>query len=348
VTGRRTPLVDAATGGGQPHQRPPVESSPTDGRADFEARNPNVRAPIVCGVDGSPASYAAARLARTMAHRLGLPLELVHATSMRDKSERRALAQALRAGLDDDFGAGAVLTFETGAPQKRLVEVSRRAALVVMGTRGAGAIRRALTGSVTAPVTRSAAAPVIVVPPAAARTGRWELRGGVICAVRDEQDLAVCATAACWSRELDLPLTLAHVVPPPPLPVTPGGGRPPAGLALSAGEQIADARAMLDELARKLSPSSLRSCRTRVRDGDVGEALVRLAAAERAGLVVIGAHARGSRSSAFKRSTWTHLLRRAACPVMVCPSLEAVLAQRSPCPTGAAVTSDQDAGRHAT
>jgi nucleotide-binding universal stress UspA family protein len=300
----------------------------------------------VCGIDGSPASYAAARLARTMARRLGLPLELLHASYVRDKSERSALAQALRARLDDEFGADAVLRFEIGSPQKRLIDESRRAAMIVIGTRGAGAVRRALTGSVTAPVTRSAAAPVIVMPPAAVEAGGWDLRGGVICAVQDERDLAVCGTAACWSRELDLPLTLAHVVPPRPLPITPGGRPPPAGC--SAGERIADARAMLDELASTISPSGLRSCRTRVRDGDVGAALVRMAAVERAGLVAIGPHAKGSVGSAFKRSTWTHLLRRARCPVMVCPSLEAVLALGSASPTGAAVTTDRDAGRHAT
>ena len=146
--------------------------------------------------------------------------------------------------LEHHLGPYVPLRVETGHPEHRLIEASRRAALLVIGTRGVGAIRRALAGSVTTAVTRSAAAPVVVVPRGALSDGVMSLgSGGVVSAVRDERDLASVATAACWARDLDFDLTLAHVLPPHRLPVATGIGPPPAGLAYDAADQAASAPA---------------------------------------------------------------------------------------------------------
>jgi nucleotide-binding universal stress UspA family protein len=290
-----------------------------------------MRSPIICGVDGSRASCAAARLARTIAKRLARPLELLHVTYLREEAERLARGQALQAELEHHLGPHVPLQVETGHPERRLIDASRRAALLLIGSRGAGAIRRALAGSVTTAVARSAAAPVVVVPPDAVSDVGMSLGcGGVVSALRDERDLAAAATAACWARDLDLELTLAHVLPPQRLPVATGIGPPPAGLAYSPAELAASARAMLDEIASMIAPSAPAVCHTRLLDGPVGRELARLAFIEAAALIAVGPLTHGSLARAFARTPTNHLLRHAPCPVMICPSPEAVLAAGFP------------------
>ena len=307
-----------------------------------------MRSPIICGVDGSRASCAAARLARTIAERLTSPLELLYVTYLREEGERLACGRALQADLERHLGPCVALRVETGHPERRLIEASRRASLLVIGTRGAGAIRRALAGSVTTAVTRSAAAPVVVVPRGAVSDGVMSLGcGGVVSAVRDERDLASVATAACWARDLDLELTLAHVLPPHRLPVAAGIGPPPAGLAYNAADLAASARGMLDEIASMIAPSAPAACRTRLLDGPVGRELARLAFIEAAALIAVGPLRHGSLAGAFVRSPTTHLLRHASCPVMVCPSADAVLAASVGAPSDAEGADNERAGTDA-
>ena len=71
-------------------------------------------------------------------------------------------------------------------------------------------------------------------------------------------------------------------------------------------------------------------CRTRLLDGPVGPELARLAFVDAAALVAVGPLRHGSLAGAFVRSPTTHLLRHAPCPVMICPSPEAVLTPGSP------------------
>ena len=266
-----------------------------------------------------------------IAERLALPLELLHVTYLREEAERLARGRALQADLERHLGPHVPIRVETGHPERRLIEASRRAALLLIGSRGAGAIRRALAGSVTTAVTRSAAAPVVVVPRDAVSDGGMSLGcGGVVSALRDERDLASVATAACWARELDLDLTLAHVLPPHRLPVAAGIGPPPAGLAYNAADLAASARGMLDEIASMIAPSAPAACRTRLLDGPVGRELARLAFIEAATLIAVGPLTHGPVAGAITRSPTTHLLRHAPCPVMVCPSPESVLAAGLP------------------
>lgn len=284
---------------------------------------------VVCGIDGSPAAFAAATLAREIARQAELPLEILHASCARPEAEQLARARALQAELRQGVGPDALLRVEIGHPEERLIEASRRARLLVIATRGAGAVRRALSGSVTSTVTRSAAAPVLVVPRRALNDGAARLgAGAVVCAIRDERDLACAATAACWARELGRALRLVHVVAPRRLPATAVGMPHPAVLATNA-ERLAGGRRMLDEIACTIAPIAPRLCGTCVLDGAVGPHLVRLAAAGEAALVAVGRPRSLSLAAALTRSPTTHLLRRAPCPIMVCPSPDAVLASAS-------------------
>ena len=272
-----------------------------------------MRPPVICGIDGSPAAFAAATLAHELARRAELPLEALHVTWARCEAEQFARGHALQDGLEREVGCDAVLRVELGDPEWRLIEASRRAGLLVVATRGRGMVRRMLFGNVTGGVTRYAAAPVLVVRGRAAKDGCARVgSGAVVCAVRDGCDLAAAATAACWARELGRALLLAHVVPPRRVPATAVGLPHPALLETDA-VRVAAAQRALDDVASTIAPIAPRVCDTRVLSGAIGRKLARLAASQDAVFVVVG-----------RRSA--RLLRWASCPVMVCPSPAAVLA----------------------
>ena len=202
----------------------------------------------------------------------------------------------------------------------------------MLGTRGPSVLRQAVRGSVSVAVVRTAACPVIVVPRRRRHDDRPALEDTtVLCAVRDERDLATAATAACWARELGIDLVLASVVAPPRMPVAPGGGAPPPGLIPSTSERLATGGDPRDQLASQLAPLAPGATRTRVLTGPIGPQLRRIASLERAALVVVGPSRRGRIREAITGSPAQHLLRRAAAPVMVCPSAEAAIgpAERS-------------------
>jgi len=172
----------------------------------------------------------------------------------------------------------------------------------------------------------------VVVPPHAVHLPDTPLRErGILRGVRDERDLPCVAPSAWLAGELDLRLTLAHVVPPPRLPVAPAGGAPPPGLVRSPGEESATAVRMLDDIACAIAPSAPTVCRTLVVvHGEVAQELDRIAAAEDAVLVALGP----SRPRAFARSPARRLIRRGQRAVMVCPDLEAVFTGTEPLNSG--------------
>ncbi len=52
----------------------------------------------------------------------------------------------------------------TGLPAEELIRASRDAELIVVGSRGAGRLRRLVTGSVSNRVSQHARCPVVVIP----------------------------------------------------------------------------------------------------------------------------------------------------------------------------------------
>ena len=142
-----------------------------------------VHGTVVVGVDGSEAGSAALLWAVRAAALEGRGLTVVHATgfagAMDDledvlASERGLLTvgrsivrEAVREARAADWTVGVESVVTTGDPSTMLVEASETAAMVVLGARGRGAVVSALLGSVSAPVIREAACPVVVVRSAA-------------------------------------------------------------------------------------------------------------------------------------------------------------------------------------
>jgi nucleotide-binding universal stress UspA family protein len=285
-----------------------------------------VSATIVCGVDQSRHAWVAARVASQLARRLGLGLELVHVT-LRSEATELARARTLREQLCLELHRDVPLRLESGPVPARLQAAARHAAALVVGTRGEGALRRALLGSTSAAVTRDPPVPVIVVPPGAVDGhGEPVATGGVVCGVRDSADVTVAHTAGRIADGLGLDLTLVHVVPPPRLPISAAGGAPPAVLPRRAVDEVADAQAMLAAIARSLSANA--DCRTRLRvlEGPVGPQLSLIADLEDAAFVAFGASERGALASALAGAPTRRVIHRGSQPVIVCPREPAPIA----------------------
>jgi len=136
-------------------------------------------APVLVGIDGSPASEAATALAFDEASRRGVPLVALHAWSdvgvfpvlgmdwrkYRDEGEE-ALAERL-AGWHDRYPDVAVQRrVVCDVPARWLIDESKSAQLVIVGSRGRGGPPEKHLGSVGHAVAHAARVPVIVTPAA--------------------------------------------------------------------------------------------------------------------------------------------------------------------------------------
>lgn len=141
------------------------------------ARAGDDTAPVLVGVDGSPASEEATALAFDEASRRGVGLVALHAWTdvgfpaigsdweRYDEGGHRILAERL-AGWQERYPDVQVeRRIVPDEPSRRLVDASQEAQLVVVGSRGRGGFKSLVLGSVAAKVAQSAKAPVIVVRP---------------------------------------------------------------------------------------------------------------------------------------------------------------------------------------
>jgi len=141
---------------------------------------------IVCGVDGSPDSNAALVVATELAERLGTRLVLVHVTDpvpaytargpiaamsrpapltvidgLNDAGERLIAEMAEAAGLEE-----VEQRVVPGLAAERLADLADEEAadMIVVGSRGRGAFKAAVLGSVSSELIGVARCPVLVVP----------------------------------------------------------------------------------------------------------------------------------------------------------------------------------------
>jgi nucleotide-binding universal stress UspA family protein len=141
-----------------------------------EGAAPDSSAPVLLGIDGSPASEAATTLAFDEASRRGVELRALHVWSdvgvfpvlgmdWRDReSEGQEILAERLAGCQEQYPDVRVerLLF-CDKPSQWLLKESERAQLVVVGSHGRGGFPGMLLGSVSSAVAQAARVPVIVV-----------------------------------------------------------------------------------------------------------------------------------------------------------------------------------------
>ncbi|MFE0594111.1 universal stress protein [Micromonospora echinospora] len=275
--------------------------------------------PVVVGVDGSPESLVAAEHGARAAALRSRPLHLVHGylhplgygvpvnpydLGLPEPSdEARTMLEKTAADLR---GRWPELTVEVrqvaGGPGATLVEESRRAELVVVGSRGLGGFAGLLLGSVSAQVAGHAHGPVLVVRPA----DRQVATDGPVLVGLDGSELAELAVghAAEEAARQGVPLVLTHVVAPDARPEDSAGDGQVADRLLA--ETAATVRQRHPELA--VAERLLRAA-------DPASALVEASAD--AALVVVGSRGRGGFAGLLLGSVSQALVQHARCPVLV-------------------------------
>ena len=282
---------------------------------------------MVVGVDGSPGSRSALVWALADAARRGavlvvlatFPVEVYwgdphllddrHVDTVRSDTEARveALVEELRGTWD------VVIEVEVaaGPPAARLVEASGAADLLVVGSRGRGAVRSTVLGSVALHCVTHASCPVVVVhPQEEMASGRARVvvgldgsSGSVAALERSLHEatliagevvvLAAYSPESYWSDAYDV------VVPPIE--------RLREGVSRNAGSIVAD---VVDAASPGAPPVQLELI-----EGAAGEVLVRRAVG--ATLLVVGGRGRGALRGMLLGSVALHCVLHASCPVLV-------------------------------
>jgi nucleotide-binding universal stress UspA family protein len=278
---------------------------------------------VVVGVDGSEHSLRALEWAAHEARLIGAPLHIVHAFPH----------EFLKAGsADPHVGAAArslhglaarlqeldsrPLSVSTevadGVPTKVLVEESRRAALLVVGSRGHGGFARLLLGSTAVDVTAHATCPVAVIPAGGDLTSRTgDVVVGVDASAGSERALGF-AFARASQRQARL--VAMHVWQ---LPAAFGASAEAQLLRTDTDHVQAEARALLtDALVPWQEQYPDVAVDARVAMGQTVSELAHASGTE-AEVVVVGARGRSALAGMVVGSVSQGLLRHAAGPVVV-------------------------------
>ncbi|CUR59831.1 putative UspA domain protein [metagenome] len=158
---------------------------------------------VVVGIDGSQHAARALRWAADQAVLEGRRLALVAVgeAAARSVADAVVVTQALHRDLP------VLPVVESGDPREVLLEASDRAHLLVLGSRGRGAVASLLLGSVSSAVSAHASCPVVVCRPEAEGDQRL---GIVVGADGTRESLPVLEFAYRQASLRHLPLTVLH------------------------------------------------------------------------------------------------------------------------------------------
>ncbi len=274
---------------------------------------------IVVGVDGSAAALEAVRWAAGEAAPRKLALRLVYAADVTGgrfdgglpvpQSSFDELQRAGQQLLADAAAVAGEVTVSTEMPLEPpvplLLECSRTARMVVLGSSGRGGFTGMLAGSTAVSVSAHASCPVAVV------RGRPDAAGPVVVGVdgspTSEEALKVAIDEAAWR---EVPLVAVHAWSDADY----GVPLPTADLDWAEVEREQQ-RLLAERLAgRQERYPDVRVERVVVRDRPRDELLARSRDAQ---LVVVGSRGRGGFRGLVLGSTSQALIHHADCPVLV-------------------------------
>lgn len=282
--------------------------------------------PVVVGVDGSPSSLAAADLAAATAVARSRPLVLVHGYLHplgygvplnpydlgvpAPTAESEKMLESVAADLAERHpGLRVQVRQVAGGPGATMVEESRRAELVVVGSRGVGGFAGLLLGSVSGQLAQHGHCPVLIVRP---EEQPIPVDGPVLVGV-DGSDSAAYAIelAADEAERRDAELVLLHVRSPE------RGAVAPEVAAEASTAERAEAAGLLVEAADRVRAAhpGLRVTERAVTAASPETALVE--ASGEASLVVVGSRGRGGFVGLLLGSVSQAVVQHAHCPVLV-------------------------------
>lgn len=289
--------------------------------------------PVVVGVDGSEPGTVAALYAALLARERHVPLELVcgyqnplcgfgppmfgAANPVVEEETRHAADEVLSATAEQLRRQVADVTIQphlrAGGAASVLIDASRRAAVTVVGSRGAGGFAGLVLGSVSAQVAAHGHGTVVVVRRSGTNLDPTAVLAGPVLVGYDSSApaQAALAFAAQEAALRDTDLVMIHVHWQAPWGSGPEPDTDPAELARQEAEQmLAEAAGPLQErhpgLAVQLRPvHSLNPERELVEQS------------QGAGLVVVGCRGRGGFTGMLLGSVSHALVHHASCPVAV-------------------------------
>ncbi|MEH3141715.1 MAG: universal stress protein [Mycobacterium kyogaense] len=282
-------------------------------------------APVVVGVDGSASSQEALAWAAREAVLHGADLTVLHAAppplgawpagrapvgvpQWQRELGRQLLDDAARTARGLTGGMVEVRTeFASTSPTTSLVDASRAARLVVVGSRGRGALSRTVLGSVSTGLVHRAHGPVAVIHEGASTRDQ----GPVVVGVDSSTASDLALDAAFGEAALrEVPLVVLHAWWSP-------------GAFDFPGFEFDEIRAGVDaEVTDRLSGWRQRHPEVRVEVAVVPDEPARrlVERAESAQLLVVGSHRDGAVASALLGSVSSAVVQAARVPVIVARS----------------------------
>ena len=132
------------------------------------------RTTVVVGIDGSPQSISALRYAATLAGSLGHDLVAFSSWLPRialedytpdwapEQDARDSLEKSIEQAFGEDVPANLARKVVMGPAAPNLIEASKDAAMLVLGTRGRGGFKGLVLGSVSSSLAAHAKCPVLI------------------------------------------------------------------------------------------------------------------------------------------------------------------------------------------
>ena len=291
------------------------------------------RGSVVVGLERSDEGQAAAEYAAEVADRRHVPLLLVHAFEpspyigraptigwgfdmeevLRDSSERLLdeAAARLSIGYPD---LEVISRTRAGSAAAILIEESKRAALLVVGSRGQGGFADLVIGSTTLHVTSHAHCPVVVVPGAPVDATS---RHGVVVVGVDGTDHSEAAIAFAFqmASETREKLTAVHA------------WHDPASMGVGVMMPLVYDPTLVEREEELALAESMAGWSAKFPDVEVEQTVVRghpvhalVTRAATADLLVVGSRGRGSLRSLLLGSVCHGVLHHASGPVAIVPA----------------------------